>query len=186
MERQGGSQRARPMSLGGVDHHTRWLVDHDQLIVFKNDVQRDVFRFLDVAGFGGKFELDLLIRFQPRRGFCNFAIDDDVASCHGTLNLCPAELWKVLYEESVQPQVFLLELDRPALPLPVYWRLRVKHLIVVFVAWFHASDCTSVDVPVGDRFRHGYHFGRGKHGFNCSNWKLMAESIRKCETFVFC
>ena len=50
MELQGAGQRARPVSPGRMHDHARRLVDHHQVLVLVEDVQRDVFGPRGLAG----------------------------------------------------------------------------------------------------------------------------------------
>ena len=73
MKRQCRDERAGGMSLGWVDHHPRRLVDDDQLVVFPEDIERDVLPLGRRNLWLRKLDRNGLIRSQPERGsgfFC--------------------------------------------------------------------------------------------------------------------
>jgi len=51
---EGIDQGMSRISHGRMDHQTRGFIDHNQVVVFEEDIQGDVFSY-DIGGFGGWF-----------------------------------------------------------------------------------------------------------------------------------
>jgi hypothetical protein len=58
-------QGAAAVARGWVDHHSGWFVQHDEMAIFKQDVERDVLRLKRNRGRRWRREDDSLADPQP-------------------------------------------------------------------------------------------------------------------------
>ena len=77
MELQSRGQRAGPVPFGRVNDHARRLVDHRQMSVFVQDIERDVFRRRALARQVGQRDRDVFAAVQPIGRFDAQPIDFD-------------------------------------------------------------------------------------------------------------
>ena len=99
---QGIDQGAGPYSGSVMDDHSRPLVDHGQVLVLVNDLQRDGLR-LQLDGTGGnEADVNVLSTLDSVTGLAGASFDPDVAGLNQRLNLGPAPAGKMVLQESIQ------------------------------------------------------------------------------------
>jgi hypothetical protein len=99
---QGARQRARPVPFSGVNHHARGFVDRDQMCVFVDHVQWDVFRLRALTRELRRQDDDTLAGSKPIRDFGALAVDRHAVSTDGATKLNTGIAWEVSREERVQ------------------------------------------------------------------------------------
>ena len=94
-------------SGSGVDHHAGGLVDDGEVVVFVDDVERDVFGE-GVEGFGarGAFDLDGLAADELLFGLGGLAVDADLAGFDEELDAGAGDVGDGLGEVLVEAQVW--------------------------------------------------------------------------------
>src|SRR5579885_58542 len=103
VKRERVGERARMNPGGGVDDHAGGLVDDDDLRVFVNDVERDVFGREFGGGRRGDFlDLDALARAELVRGLRGATADEYVAFFNRALEQRAAHALDARGEEGVE------------------------------------------------------------------------------------
>ncbi len=94
MMQQGIHQRALPGAGPGVNHHSRPLIDGDQVLVFVEDVERDLFRRGPQRRTRQNLDIDDIASHDPLRLPGQAFIDVHAALIDQLLNASAAELRK--------------------------------------------------------------------------------------------
>ena len=77
MKLQRSGQRAAIMPLAGVRDHVRRLVEHDEMLVLKQDVDRDVFRRQTAVGQFRQSHVEHVVDSQSPCGFDGETVQND-------------------------------------------------------------------------------------------------------------
>ena len=71
-----------------VYHHSRRLIDHGEVVIFVDDVERDLLGYSAHRGpFNGAPDCDVLISVQPERGFSRLAVHQHLLLSNQLLNV---------------------------------------------------------------------------------------------------
>lgn len=97
--------RPRPMAFGGMNDHVGRLVQRDHVIVFIDDIQRDVFRHLQVCGNLGQHDRNRLAHSEPIGSLRPFAVDLDAARIDRLPKLHAAVIRKLRSQEPIEASV---------------------------------------------------------------------------------
>ena len=115
---QGIDQGACIVAVCGMDHQACFLVDHDQVVIFKQDIDGDVLG--DQLNFAGRIShhdadhiagLDFVVRFY------GLFVDQDVACLCGHLDLVAAGIFDARSQIFVDPQQALSTIGDKAVML---------------------------------------------------------------------
>ncbi len=91
------------MALAGVNNHAGGLVHDNQRLVFKHDVQRDVFRPGRFAGRFDQFQFDALAASQAVTGLCALAVNAHRIRVDGPPQVRAAVIRQTLGQEPIEP-----------------------------------------------------------------------------------
>src|SRR5689334_11394963 len=92
----------------GMDHHSRWLVDGDQVVILVERSQRNVFRRGAQRSGLGRFDIDALARAHLPRGAPGCPVYQDAAVADPFLDARTAVLGQLLVYQEVEalPGIF--------------------------------------------------------------------------------
>ena len=101
-------QRAALMPGGGVDDHPLGLVDDQQVLILKEDIQRDLLRLrIRLRGLR-KIQMDPFPRGQPPVLLPGFPLHQDAALFQKLLDPAAAEVRETQRQESIQTETGVL------------------------------------------------------------------------------
>ena len=129
-------QRVRLIARRGMHHQTGGLVQNEQRVVFKNDIERDVFR-LRFGGPGcGPFDLHDFAGARRVRGFGFLTVDLDIALRNEPLNRPARGGGEFAAQESIEPFAGAREFNRQSFRARSRHELRLENcrLLVAAVA----------------------------------------------------
>ena len=100
---QGAGQRARPVPARRMHDHARRLVDHHQVLVLVEDLQRDVLRPRRLAGDLRQDDRDPLPGLEAIGRLAAIAVDLDAAGRNHAPQMDPAVVVEMDGQEDVEP-----------------------------------------------------------------------------------
>jgi hypothetical protein len=100
---QGVDQRVLPVARGRMHHPSRRLVEHQQVVVFVEDVQRQVLGLGERGARLRALEDDGFARARVMRRFDDFPLDTDVAFGQEPLNGAAREAGQLAAQKDIQP-----------------------------------------------------------------------------------
>jgi hypothetical protein len=104
-----------------MDHHTRGLVDDDEVLVFPENVEWDVLTSFHSGARFRKLDRDTLCYPESVRRFNRLLIDGDSAICNRSLQLCATERRKCLRKKCVQTLTSLVSRHNELLASLLRW-----------------------------------------------------------------
>ena len=111
MEGQGAGQRARPMTLGGMHDHRGGFVDRNEIIVFVENVQRNLFRLWAFHRAIGDRAADLFTTLKAIGRFAMRPIHLYTPTVDRTTQAGPAKLWNFRRQHDVEPLADMERVD---------------------------------------------------------------------------
>ena len=103
MVKQGVDQCAIGISCGGMNHHAGFFIEHDEVIVFKKNLQRNLLRSCDVRHRLGEIDRDDVTDFYGIARFRRLAIAEDVLFADEILDARARQGGKARSNPSIEP-----------------------------------------------------------------------------------
>src|ERR1700735_255763 len=94
-------QGAAVHSRARVDDHSSRFVYHRDVLIFVNDIQRNIFRFHARKRRGGNIYGDFFASLEAMRGFLRRAIHENASVVDETLHVGPTYIAQVRREKTV-------------------------------------------------------------------------------------
>ena len=101
-------ERVLPVAGGGMHHEAGGLVEHEDVIVFVQDLQRHFLRKIHIRHRGWVIERDDVIRMDLRAGFRARPVEKDVTGLNQPLDARAREALRLRGEKMIKPQAAML------------------------------------------------------------------------------
>lgn len=146
MPEEGIDEGPRPVARRGMDHHSRRLVDHDQVFIFVDDVERYLFGlrwFVFIRGANDR-DVKRLARRNTVTDTDTRPIREQSPRLRGALNLCPRDVTQMSGEELVD--ALALDARRNDDTMTFRSGLAGRHCLVTLPRWIEAAAQGSTGV----------------------------------------